>query len=50
MSKIYEVCTSFYRAKKQDRTLMAYVMDFKRTYEELNVLLSFSPDVKVQQV
>ena len=29
---------------------MTYVMDFKRTYEELNVLLPFSPDVKVQQV
>jgi hypothetical protein len=24
-------------------------MDFKRTYEELNMLLPFSPDVKVQQ-
>ena len=24
-------------------------MDYKKTYEELNVLLPFSPDVKVQQ-
>ena len=24
-------------------------MDYKKTYEELNVFLSFSPDVKVQQ-
>ena len=24
-------------------------MDYKKTYEELNTLLPFSPDVKVQQ-
>ncbi|XP_007029051.2 PREDICTED: uncharacterized protein LOC18599148 [Theobroma cacao] len=49
ISRIYEVCKAFYRAKKQDRSLTAYFMDFKRIYEELNVLLPFSPDVKVQQ-
>ena len=49
ISRIYEVCKSFYRVEKQDRTLTAYFMDFKRMYEELNVLFPFSPDVKVQQ-
>ena len=49
ISKIYEVCKSFYHAEKQDRSLTTYFMDFKKTYEELNVLLPFSPDVKVQQ-
>ena len=49
ISCIYEMCKSFYSADKQDRTLTAYFMDFKKTYEELNVLLRFNPDVKVQQ-
>ena len=47
ISRIYEVCKSFYHAEKQDRTLMAYFMDFKKIYEELIVLLPFNPDVKV---
>ena len=49
ISRVYEVCKSFYRVEKQDRNLTAYFMDFKKTYEELNILLPFSPDVKVQQ-
>lgn len=49
LTRIYEVCKSFYRADKQDQSLTAYFMSFKRTYEELNMLLPFSPDVKVQQ-
>ena len=49
ISHVYEVCKSFYCAEKQDRTLIAYFMDFKKTYEELNILLPFSPDMKVQQ-
>ena len=28
---------------------MAFFMDYKKTYEELNMSLPFSPDVKVQQ-
>lgn len=28
---------------------MTYFMDYKKMYEELNMLSSFSPDVKVQQ-
>ena len=38
---------SFYRFEKQDRTLTELFMVY--TYEELNILLSFSLDVKVQQ-
>ncbi|XP_058000287.1 uncharacterized protein LOC131178725 [Hevea brasiliensis] len=49
ISRIYDVCKAFYRAEKEDKSLMAYFMDFKRVYEELNVLLPFSSDVKVQQ-
>ncbi|XP_071912580.1 uncharacterized protein [Coffea arabica] len=49
ISRIYEVCQAFYRAEKQDKSIMTYFMDFKKTYEELNLLLPFSSDVKVQQ-
>ncbi|XP_071900889.1 uncharacterized protein [Coffea arabica] len=47
--RIYEVCQTFYRAEKQDKSIMTYFIDFKKTYEEINLLLSFSSDVKVQQ-
>ena len=49
ISRIYDVCKAFYRAEKNDRTLTSYFMDFKRVYEELNVLMPFSTDVKTQQ-
>lgn len=49
LARMFEVCKSFYRAEKQDKSLTNYFMDFKRTYEELNMLLPFSPDVKVRQ-
>ncbi|KAJ9188921.1 hypothetical protein P3X46_000271 [Hevea brasiliensis] len=49
ISRIYDVCKAFYRAEKENKSLTAYFMDFKRVYEELNVLLLFSSDVKVQQ-
>ena len=49
VSRIFDVCKAFYRAEKQDRSLTAYFMDFKKTYEELNILLPVSADVKVQQ-
>lgn len=39
ISRMYEVCQAFYHPEKQDRSLTAYFMDFKRVYEELNVLL-----------
>lgn len=28
---------------------MAYFMEYKKTYEEFNILLPFRPDVKIQQ-
>ena len=49
ISRIYEVYKVSYLVEKQDRILIAYFMDFKKTYEKLNVLLPFSSDVKVQQ-
>ena len=50
ISRIFDVCRAFYFAlKKQDRSLTELFIDYKKTYEELNILLPFSPDVKVQQ-
>ena len=49
ISHIYEVCKGFYHAEQQDQSLQTYFMNFKRIYEELNVLLPFSADVKVQK-
>ena len=49
ISRIFDVCRTFYRTEKQDRSLMEFFMNYKITYEELNTLLPFSPDVKVQQ-
>ena len=47
--RIFDVCRAFYRTKKQDRSLMKLFMDYKKTYEELNTILPFSPNIKVQQ-
>ena len=49
ISCIFNVCQAFYCSKKQDRSLIEFFMDYKKTYEELNILLPFSPDVNVQQ-
>ena len=49
ISCIFDVCRVFYRFEKQNRSLTEFFMDYKKTYEKLNVLLPFSPDVKVQQ-
>ena len=49
ISSMFDVCRAFYRTEKQDRSLTELFMDYKKTYEELNTLLPFSPDVKVQQ-
>ena len=48
ISRIFDVYRAFYRTKKQDRSLTELFMDYKKTYEELNTLLPFSPNVKVQ--
>ncbi|KAK3034070.1 hypothetical protein RJ639_034295 [Escallonia herrerae] len=45
----YDVCRAFYRPEKETKTLTAFFMDFKKIYEELNMLLPFSKDIKVQQ-
>lgn len=46
---IYDTCQSFYRADKGGKSLTAHFMKFKKLYEELNVLLPFSADIKKQQ-
>ena len=46
---ILDVCRAFYHTEKQDQSLTKLFMDYKKTYEELNTLLPFSPDIKVQQ-
>ena len=48
ISHIFNTCRTFYRTEKQDRSLTELFMDYKKTYKELNTLLPFSPDVKVQ--
>ena len=48
ISHIFGVCKAFYRIEKQDQSLTELFMDYKKTYEELNTLLPFSPYVKVQ--
>ena len=47
VSQIFEVCKAFHRPEKHDRSLTTHFMEFKKTYEELNMLLSFSANVKV---
>ena len=49
ISRIYDVFREFYRSEKQDQPLTELFMDYKKTYKELNILLPFRPDVKVQQ-
>ena len=49
ISRIFDVCRAFYNSKKQDRSLTELFMHYKKTYEQLDVLLPFSLDVKVQQ-
>ena len=49
ISRIFDVCRAFYRIEKQDRSLIDLFMDYKKTYDELNILLPFGQDVKVQQ-
>ena len=49
ISCMFYVCRAFYHTEKQDQFLMELFMDYKKTYEELNTLLPFIPDVKVQQ-
>ena len=45
VSRIFDVCKAFYRSE----SLTEFFMAFKMMHEELNMLMPFSPDVKVQQ-
>ncbi|WMV18210.1 hypothetical protein MTR67_011595 [Solanum verrucosum] len=47
LSRLYEVSKVFYRSEKEAKSLTTYFMEFKKTYEELNVLLQFSTDIKI---
>ena len=47
MSRMYDVCKAFQCAEKEAKSQTTYFMDFKKTYEELNVLLPFNTDIKV---
>ena len=49
VSRIFDVCKAFYRSKKRDQSLTKILMAYKNIHEELNMLMLFSPDVKVQQ-
>ena len=49
ISRMFDVCRAFYHTKKQDWFLTELFIDYKKIYEELNKLLPFSPNVKVQQ-
>ena len=49
VSRIFDVSKAFYRSEKQDQSLTKNFMDYKKIYEELNMLMPFSLDVKVQQ-
>ena len=49
ISRMFDVCRAFYLIEKQDHSLTELFMDYKKTYEELNTLLPFSLDIKVQQ-
>jgi Mg2+ and Co2+ transporter CorA len=50
ISRIYDVRKNFYYTKQLDQSLTAYLMHFKRTYEELHVLLLFNPNIKVIRI
>ncbi|KAK9714444.1 hypothetical protein RND81_06G095100 [Saponaria officinalis] len=39
--RTYEVCQAFYHVEKQDQPLINNFMEFKKTYEKLNMLLPF---------
>lgn len=48
ISHTYNVCKTFCNA--ETKSLMAYFMKFKKTYNEFYVFLSFNGDIKVQQI
>ncbi|RVX01807.1 Retrovirus-related Pol polyprotein from transposon TNT 1-94 [Vitis vinifera] len=49
VSWMYDVWNAFHCPEKGGKSLTTYFMDFKKVYEELNALMSFNPDVRIQQ-
>ncbi|KAJ0668122.1 hypothetical protein HanPI659440_Chr17g0685441 [Helianthus annuus] len=49
ISRVYNVCKTFNRGDQLDRSIIVYVMEYKKTYEEMNTLLPISTDVRVMQ-
>ena len=49
ISRIFDVRKASYRSEKQDQSLTKFFMAYKKIHEELNMLMPFSPNVKVQQ-
>ena len=49
VSRMYDVWNASHCPEKGAKSLTAYFMDFKKVYKELNALMPFSPDVRVQQ-
>ena len=47
ITRVFDVCNAFYRADIQDKSLLAFYMDYKKTYAELNIVLLFSEDITV---
>ncbi|XP_071739152.1 uncharacterized protein [Rutidosis leptorrhynchoides] len=49
ISRVFNVCKFFHRGEQHDRSLMAYVMEFKKIYEEFNSVMPLSADIKTMQ-
>ena len=49
VSWMYDVLNAFHCLENGAKSLTAYFMDFKKVYEELNALMPFNPNVRVQQ-
>lgn len=49
LSRIYELSQEFYRFERKGRSITQCFADFKRLYEELNVVLPISADVQQMQ-
>ena len=48
VSWMHDVLNAFHCPENGAKSLTAYFMDFKKVYEELNALMPFNPNVKVQ--
>ena len=50
ISHIFDMCRAFYGSEKQDRSVTEFFMDYKNTYEELDMLLPFSQMLKSSKI